>query len=149
FYHVGQFVTYGAGTNGDPKLAKQIFDGNVDKILFDNITEDDRIYILIGCLGGGFFSGILGCIAEMLKRKSRTFVIISSFPYTTGEKSEIKNALDQIANIDVYTDNVILFQNDDLRIAFGDMSKDDTNGKINENLIAAVKEILVHSKSLH
>lgn len=105
-FQIGVDLLKGKGTIGNRTLGSEAF--KADTGIFDNLVREDCLYVILGGLGGGTFSGMVSHIADLLFKHNRRLVFIASYPFSFEEHSRQVNAIDTIKEINHYTDKLIL-----------------------------------------
>lgn len=139
-FQIGKNLTVGLGCGANPNIGRQAFDEDLE--IFKRLTKSNCIYIIVGGLGGGTFTGMSGKIAELLTAQNKNFIVITTLPFQyEGKKREIQ-ATDAIKEINQYTDKLILIKNNDLRSVFGNLKMADAFRQCDNTVCEVIKEIL-------
>jgi hypothetical protein len=139
-FQIGVSQLKGKGTVGNRSWGKEAF--KADASIFEALIREDCLYILLGGLGGGTFSGMAVPFIELLAKYDRRFICCSSFPFAFEDRQRHINSLDTIKEANRYTDKLILLKPQFLNIQ--DVSKDKANlyYKMSEKLADIVSLLL-------
>jgi cell division protein FtsZ len=107
-FQIGINLLNGKGTVGNRTVGKEAF--KADANVFEALIAEDCLYILLGGLGGGTFSGMTVPFVELLSNHSRRFIICTSYSFSFEENQRHVNSLNTIKEINKYTDKLILLR---------------------------------------
>jgi cell division protein FtsZ len=108
---IGQGVTNGLGTGGDPMTGRLCAENAADEInhMLDGV---DLTFITVG-LGGGTGTGLAPLVAEMAQRKGSVVVTVATTPFKfEGRRNEV--AIRGIRALKGVSDTVLLLDNNRL-----------------------------------
>ncbi|MDR0333685.1 MAG: hypothetical protein LBI15_09500 [Dysgonamonadaceae bacterium] len=100
------------------EYAKILFDG--DRKLFDELTNDDSPYLLIGAFSGYIGSVFLIKMSELLAKKRKKFVVVGSTPFRIEASERFQHSDDVIEILKDITDNIIVLSCDKLQTSLGE-----------------------------
>ena len=109
---IGEGISKGLGSGGNPQVAKEAAIQNRDKIS-DAIGEADMVFITAG-MGGGTGTGISPVIAEVCKEKNILTVATVTRPFEFEGKMRIENANYGVEELDKHVDTLIVIPNEKL-----------------------------------
>ena len=139
-FQIGISELNGKGTVGNRTSGKEAF--KADASIFDALIREDCLYILLGGLGGGTFSGMAVPFIELLSKYDRRFICCSSFPFAFEDKQRHANSLNTIKEINRYTDKLILLKPKLLDIEGVSKDKAELYYKMSEKLADVVSILL-------
>lgn len=105
-FQIGIDSLKGKGTTGDKAKGLEVF--KTETHFFENFIREDCLYLILGGLWGGTFSGIAIPLIELLSKHNRRYVCATSYPFPFEKKERLANAINTIKEINEYTDKVIL-----------------------------------------
>ncbi|RAJ83604.1 tubulin/FtsZ family with GTPase domain [Chitinophaga dinghuensis] len=130
----------GYGTLGNKDKGREAF--LQDRDLFERLAQDKCLYIVVGGLGGGTFSGFASIIAELLSKDGKQCVFITTFPAGTLDRTQRFNALDVLSQINDYTDKLILLGEKHISSILGTHGKPDGYEIINKEIASILEQLL-------
>lgn len=139
-FQIGSELTSGMGTSADPNIGRQAFDEDLE--IFKRLVKANSLYVIVGGLGGGTFTGMCGKITELLSAQKKNFLVIATMPFLHEGKKRESQAIDAIKEINQYTDRMILIKNSDLSKLFGDLNMGEALRKSDNVVCEIIKEIL-------
>lgn len=108
--HIGQNVTRGLGTGGDPELGYAAAEQAMAEIT--GLFEAGDVVYLLGGLGGGTASGALPLIAHAAREQGAQVVAIATLPFAFEGKRRHAQAAECLATLRRTSDLLICFEND-------------------------------------
>lgn len=139
-FQIGAESIAGLGTEADVKKGKQSFKESEE--LFRRLTTEDALYIIVGALGGGTFTGAGEMAAEFLQNDNKKFLIITTLPFQFEGNKRNRQAVDFVKNVNAHTDRVIVIKNDDLNKDTLNKSLDEAFRQSDNTIVEIIKEIL-------
>ncbi|MDR0789827.1 MAG: hypothetical protein LBO06_03415 [Bacteroidales bacterium] len=98
------------------EVAKEVFDAKYE--LFDSLTDDDSLYILVGAFVGATAGAFLLKTAELLTKKGKLFVAIGSLPFFFEGNRRYEIAVSVMEDLQKITSNIIPVPNDNVKKLF-------------------------------
>ena len=135
---IGESISRGLGSGGNPLLAKEVALEEREKIS-GVIGEADMVFITAG-MGGGTGTGVSPVIAQICKEKNILTVAIVTKPFEFEGIARRENADYGVEELDKYVDTLIVIPNDKLA-AIHKVSILDAFRQADEVLYQAVKGI--------
>jgi cell division protein FtsZ len=108
---IGEHLTNGFGTGGDPAVGEKMAYADIDKI--DAIVRDYDIVFITAGMGGGTGTGTAPVVAETAKKHGAVVVALVTLPFDI-EKSRLKTALMGIAKLKERAHSTIILDNNKL-----------------------------------
>lgn len=142
---IGEALTDGKGTLGVVDTGRDAF--TQDKDLFDRLTNEECLYILVGGLGGGTFTGFAGLLAASLTERGMRFVFITTLPDDDEERSRRASAIEVLKEINHYSDKVILISQAQKKHIFQDKGKQEGFGHIDNQIAKIINRLLSNSET--
>lgn len=139
-YQIGINTTNGNGCSNDINLAKSAFDEDFE--VFDNLTNDNCLYIIVAGFGGGTGTGLSVKISELLVNKRKDFIIIGTLPFYFEGRLKREQALFGFDEIKKYTDKIITLESEDLKHLFVDLTLSEAFSRLDYYITEVLKEIL-------
>ncbi|CAN5806396.1 cell division protein FtsZ [soil metagenome] len=109
---LGQKVTRGLGTGGDPEVGYEAAQESLDEIR--SATEGANLIFLCAGLGGGTGSGIAPVIAETAREAGATVIALVTSPFGFEGRRRHSQATEALAALGRHADAVIHFGNDQM-----------------------------------
>jgi len=106
---IGQDVTKGLGSGGDPEIGKKAAEESRDAIR-EYLIDTDMIF-LAGGLGGGTFTGGAPIIAEVAKEVGALTVAVTTKPFAFEGTKRMVNAEEGLENLKDKVDTLIVIPN--------------------------------------
>lgn len=137
---IGEEITRGLGSGGNPQIGKKAAEESVD-VLHEHLAGADMVFITAG-MGGGTGTGASPVIAGISKNLGAITVGIVEKPFSFEGKRRMQTALEGIAQIKDRVDTLIVIPNQrlldvvDRNISFIDAMK-----MVDDVLAQAVKSI--------
>jgi HJR/Mrr/RecB family endonuclease len=110
----------GLGSGNNIEVAKKVFDE--ERKFFNELTNDNLLYILIGGFSGATSGGFLIKMTELLKQKKKNFVVIGSLPFLFEGNIRFQQAQNVVETLRTITENVIVLPCENLRDCFGELT---------------------------
>ncbi len=107
---LGQAMTRGLGTGGDPEVGRAAAEEGTGEILA--AIADANILFLVTGLGGGTGSGAAPMIAEIARQNDVMVVVFATLPFQFEGKRRTLQAMESLAALHQIADVVICFEND-------------------------------------
>jgi cell division protein FtsZ len=137
---IGQRLTGGLGTGGDPNIGKQAAEADRDAIA-SALERVDMVFIAAG-MGGGTGTGASPVIAQIARDMGALTVAVVTKPFTEEGPLKMKIALEGIQELKQYVDAVITIPNDRIwQLADRRLSLKDAFEMVDEVLRMAVQGI--------
>ena len=109
---IGEAVTHGFGSGGNPERAKTA--ARMDKEEIENVIKDADLLFLIACLGGGTGTGASVIIGEIAKELGiKTFAIVT-YPFSFEGKKRSLQAVRGYSELVPVVDEVVVLHNDEM-----------------------------------
>src|SRR5438132_7331096 len=107
---LGQTITRGLGTGGDPELGYQAAYESADGI--QQALADARMIFVCTGLGGGTGSGAAPAVAQIARGSGSPIVVFATLPFAFEGKRRMTQAQEALAKLRENADAVICFEND-------------------------------------
>lgn len=146
-YVIGLNITKGNSCFNDIDLAKQAFDDDIE--IFDNLTNESCLYIIVSGFGGGTGTGMSTKIANLLTKKQKDFIVIGTLPFHFEGMAKRKQALFGSSEIKKHTDKIIILESEDLNYLFTNLTLSEAFLRLDFYIIEVIKEILFEYKVNH
>ncbi|GHT66869.1 hypothetical protein AGMMS50239_29050 [Bacteroidia bacterium] len=125
------------------ETVEKVFEEEIE--LFDNLTDDDSFYILLGALAGSIGSRLLIKMAELLEKKGKKFVAIGILPFEFESRRKEEKALYAREELQKITSNIIVVSNENVRNLFKDLSIMEAFDKADYYATEVIIELLLSS----
>ncbi|KMZ74051.1 hypothetical protein ZOSMA_136G00190 [Zostera marina] len=109
---IGELLTRGLGTGGNPLLGEQAAEESRDAIA-DSLRNSDMVFITAG-MGGGTGSGAAPVVAEISKEAGYLTVGVVTYPFSFEGRKRSSQALEAIEKLRKNVDTLIVIPNDRL-----------------------------------
>eukprot|EP00898_Chlorokybus_atmophyticus_P004842 jgi/Chlat1/5359/Chrsp35S05289 len=109
---IGQELTRGLGTGGNPELGEQAAEESIEDIT-TAVAGADMIFITAG-MGGGTGSGAAPVVARMAREAGHLTVGVVTFPFTFEGRRRAQMGTNAIENLRKNVDTLIVIPNDRL-----------------------------------
>jgi len=137
---IGQRITGGLGTGGDPAIGKQAAEADRDAIA-SALEHVDMVFIAAG-MGGGTGTGAAPVIAQIAREMGALTVAVVTKPFTEEGPAKMRIAIEGIQELKQYVDAVITIPNDRIwQLADRRLSLKDAFEMVDEVLRMAVQGI--------
>ena len=103
----------GLGCGGKEQCGRSLINDNIKKELC-KLTKNKKIVYLVSTLGGGVGSGATPEILQYLKTLNKKVIVFVTMPFNFEGKRRFSAAYNALDKIELHTDNLIIFKNDDL-----------------------------------
>lgn len=107
---LGQELTRGLGTGGDPELGYISAEQALPEI--EEMLGESRIVFVCSGLGGGTGSGATPVVTKAARERGALTVAVVTLPFTFEGKRRAQQARESLAAIEEWADAVICFEND-------------------------------------
>ncbi|MCK5740305.1 cell division protein FtsZ [bacterium] len=145
---LGKNITKGLGAGSDPSLGEEAARENEDEIrqLFE---KTDMVFVTCG-LGGGTGSGSAPVAAQLAKASGALTISVVTLPFEEEGVNRHENAMRSLKKLHMYSDTVIVIENDKLLEIVPDLPLQAAFKVADEILVNAVKGIteLITEKGL-
>lgn len=141
---IGASFNSGLGSGAKPKLGKQAFDE--DEGVFRKLINDDVIYGIVGGLGGGIFTGMVGRFVEMLHKKNRKYFVIGTLPFSYEGRKRKKQAAAAVDEVNVFTDKLLLVDYNKLREVYGNQQFTEAFKQADVVIKNVIRELLISDR---
>jgi cell division protein FtsZ len=115
---VGERLTYGLGTGGDPKVGERAAESAAEAIS-EALEGADMVFITAG-LGGGTGTGAAPVVAELARRAGALTVGVVTLPFSFEGARRRQIAMDGLDRLRPLVDSVIVISNDRILQVAGD-----------------------------
>ena len=137
---IGQEITRGLGSGGNPQIGKKAAEESVD-LLHEHLAGADMVFIAAG-MGGGTGTGATPIIAGIAKNLGALTVAIVEKPFLFEGRKRMDIAVKGIADIQDKVDTLIVIPNQKLfEVIERNISFLDAMKKVDDVLAQAVKSI--------
>ncbi|MCU0328948.1 MAG: cell division protein FtsZ [Chitinophagales bacterium] len=136
---IGQKLTKGLGTGGNPEIGQQAVVESKDKI-FEILQNTDMLFLSAG-LGKGTGTGATPEIAKIAQELGILTVAVVMMPDTLLGKKQFNNALQGLQALKAHVDSIIIVSNDKLTDFYGEMEYDEAYALADDVLANATKGI--------
>ncbi len=109
---IGDNLTRGLGSGGNPEIGRQAAEESKEKIL-EYLKDTDMVFITAG-MGGGTGTGASSIIADIAKQQGILTVAVVTKPFLFEGSRRMSNAEDGIANLREKVDTLIVIPNQKL-----------------------------------
>ncbi|KAL1185070.1 hypothetical protein V6Z11_A01G090100 [Gossypium hirsutum] len=109
---IGELLTRGLGTGGNPLLGEQAAEESADAIA-NALKGSDLVFITAG-MGGGTGSGAAPVVAQIAKEAGYLTVGVVSYPFSFEGRKRTMQALEAIEKLQKNVDTLIVIPNDRL-----------------------------------
>ncbi|KAM3302559.1 cell division protein FtsZ 1, chloroplastic [Capsicum chacoense] len=109
---IGELLTRGLGTGGNPLLGEQAAEESKEAIA-DSLKGSDMVFITAG-MGGGTGSGAAPVVAQIAKEAGYLTVGVVTYPFSFEGRKRSMQALEAIEKLQKNVDTLIVIPNDRL-----------------------------------
>lgn len=109
---IGEQLTRGLGTGGNPELGEQAAEESKEAIV-ESLKESDLVFITAG-MGGGTGSGAAPVVARLSKEAGNLTVGVVTYPFSFEGRRRSVQALEAIERLQKCVDTLIVIPNDRL-----------------------------------
>lgn len=106
---IGEKLTKGLGSGGDPEIGRQAAEESAEKIK-DMLTGSDMVFVAAG-MGGGTGTGAAPVIAKIAKELGALTIAVVTKPFSFEGTRRMVNAEDGIENLKDKVDTLIVIPN--------------------------------------
>jgi len=107
---IGQGITRGLGTGGDPEIGRTAAEECASEL--QSVVADATIIFVLAGLGGGTGSGALPVIADLAREQNAFVVVLGTLPFSFEGKRRTAQATEALDAVRGLADLVICFEND-------------------------------------
>ncbi len=146
---IGQSITRGLGTGGDPEIGRNAAEGCSEEL--QRVVSDASIVFVLAGLGGGTGSGALPVIADLAQEQGAFVVVLGTLPFSFEGKRRTAQAMEALDAVRGLADLVICFENDKMAdIVAPDASVQEAFATADATLSQCVRAMaaLVHRRGL-
>lgn len=146
---IGQSITRGLGTGGDPEIGRNSAEGCVEEL--QRVVSDATIVFVLAGLGGGTGSGALPVIADLAREQGAFVIVLGTLPFSFEGKRRTAQAMEAMDAVRGLADLVICFENDKMAdIVAPDASVQEAFATADGTLSQCVRAMaaLVHRKGM-
>jgi cell division protein FtsZ len=115
---IGERLTHGLGTGGDPKIGERAAE-SASEALSEALEGADMVFITAG-LGGGTGTGAAPVVADLARRSGALTVGVVTLPFSFEGAKRRQIALDGLDRLRPLVDSVIVISNDRILQVAGD-----------------------------
>ncbi|KAG9449344.1 hypothetical protein H6P81_009309 [Aristolochia fimbriata] len=109
---IGELLTRGLGTGGNPQLGEQAAEESKDAIA-NALKDSDLVFVTAG-MGGGTGSGAAPVVAQISKEAGYLTVGVVTYPFSFEGRKRSMQALEAIEKLQKNVDTLIVIPNDRL-----------------------------------
>ncbi|CAM6090521.1 unnamed protein product [Calypogeia fissa] len=109
---IGETLTRGLGTGGNPELGEKAAEESVEAIA-EAVSDADLVFITAG-MGGGTGSGAAPVVARLAKEGGHLTVGVVTYPFTFEGRRRAQQGLEAIEQLRKNVDTLIVIPNDRL-----------------------------------
>jgi cell division protein FtsZ len=146
---IGQSITRGLGTGGDPEIGRNAAEGCSEEL--QRVVADATVVFVLAGLGGGTGSGALPVIADLAREQGAFVIVLGTLPFGFEGKRRTAQALEALDAVRGLADLVICFENDKMAdIVAPNASVQDAFATADATLSQCVRAMaaLVHRRGL-
>jgi len=137
---LGSSLTEGRGAGNKPEIGRQAAIENLDDVI-KVLTQNTKMVFITAGMGGGTGTGAAPVIAKAAKELGILTVAIVTIPFRNEGQRRINQALEGIAEIEQYTDSLLIVNNEKIREIYGDLKVSEAFSKADDVLAIAAKGI--------
>ena len=108
--HIGESITRGLGTGGDPELGHASARESAEEIRA--ALAGATLVFLLGGLGGGTSSGALPALAQVAREEGAHVVVVATLPFGFEGRRRRTQAEESLAALRASADLLVCFEND-------------------------------------
>src|SRR3954471_12894636 len=146
---IGQGITRGLGTGGDPEIGRTAAEECASEL--QSVVADATIIFVLAGLGGGTGSGALPVIADLAREQNAFVIVLGTLPFSFEGKRRTAQAMEALDAVRGLADLVICFENDKMAdIVAPNASVQDAFATADATLSQCVRAMaaLVHRRGL-
>lgn len=117
---IGELLTRGLGTGGNPLLGEQAAEESRDTI--NNALKDSDLVFITAGMGGGTGSGAAPVVAQISKEAGHLTVGVVTYPFSFEGRKRSLQALEAIEKLQKSVDTLIVIPNDRLLDIVGEQT---------------------------
>jgi cell division protein FtsZ len=137
---LGSSLTEGRGAGNKPEIGREAAIENLDDVI-DVLSKNTRMVFITAGMGGGTGTGAAPVIAKAAKELGILTVAIVTIPFRNEGQRRVNQALEGIAEIEKYTDSLLVINNEKIREMYGDLKVSEAFAKADDVLAIAAKGI--------
>lgn len=137
---LGASLTEGRGAGNKPAVGREAAIENLDDVI-DVLSKNTRMIFITAGMGGGTGTGAAPVIAKAAKELGILTVAIVTIPFRNEGQRRVNQALEGIAEIEKYTDSLLVINNEKIREMYGDLKVSEAFAKADDVLAIAAKGI--------
>lgn len=137
---LGRDIHRGVGASGRTSVARESFKQSID--LIRSLISVDILYIIVGGLGGGTFTGVVGELSKLLSESNRKFIIVASFPFSFEGKKRENLSRESVKEINHYTDKLLLLHNAMSESSIGNSTIEDIFRETEGKIVQIIKQVI-------
>jgi cell division protein FtsZ len=137
---LGSSLTEGRGAGNKPEIGREAAIENLDDVI-DVLSKNTRMVFITAGMGGGTGTGAAPVIAKAAKELGILTVAIVTIPFRNEGQRRVNQALEGIAEIEKYTDSLLVINNEKIREMYGDLKVSEAFSKADDVLAIAAKGI--------
>ncbi len=137
---LGSSLTEGRGAGNKPAIGREAAIENLDDVI-DVLSKNTRMVFITAGMGGGTGTGAAPVIAKAAKELGILTVAIVTIPFRNEGQRRVNQALEGIAEIEKYTDSLLVINNEKIREMYGDLKVSEAFSKADDVLAIAAKGI--------
>lgn len=137
---LGASLTEGRGAGNKPAVGREAAIENLDDVVEALAGNTKMVFITAG-MGGGTGTGAAPVIAKAAKELNILTVAIVTIPFRNEGQRRINQALEGIAELEKYTDSLLVINNEKIREIYGDLKVSEAFARADDILAVAAKGI--------
>lgn len=137
---LGASLTEGRGAGNKPAVGREAAIENLNDVI-DVLSKNTRMVFITAGMGGGTGTGAAPVIAKAAKELGILTVAIVTIPFRNEGQRRVNQALEGIAEIEKYTDSLLVINNEKIREMYGDLKVSEAFAKADDVLSIAAKGI--------
>jgi cell division protein FtsZ len=137
---LGSSLTEGRGAGNKPAIGREAAIENLDDVI-DVLAKNTKMVFITAGMGGGTGTGAAPVIAKAAKELGILTVSIVTIPFRNEGQRRINQALEGIAEIEKYSDSLLVVNNEKIREMYGDLKVSEAFAKADDVLAIAAKGI--------
>lgn len=137
---LGASLTEGRGAGNKPAIGREAAIENLDDVI-EVLSRNTKMIFITAGMGGGTGTGAAPVIAKAAKELGILTVAIVTIPFRNEGQRRINQALEGIAEIEKYTDSLLVVNNEKIREIYGDLKVSEAFAKADDVLAIAARGI--------
>jgi cell division protein FtsZ len=137
---LGSSLTEGRGAGNKPAVGREAAIENLDDVI-EALSNNTKMVFITAGMGGGTGTGAAPVIAKAAKELGILTVAIVTIPFRNEGQRRINQALEGIAEIERYSDSLLVVNNEKIREMYGDLKVSEAFSKADDVLAIAAKGI--------